>query len=174
MPIVEGWTKLTWLFWANGQRDMPVVVRQLVNHKTPQCPSQTLFSFCFPYSQAQIWIFSPLLSEKIETRLFLPFALFIVRYKCLRSETELFLWFWFHKVVIPVWCSAHILRRGGVHVRVLENCIHVTKVWSCECINLPAFNSRLSAAVKIYTCAHRHTQSQSLALSTHTRTHTCR
>lgn len=40
--------KLTWLFWAKGQRQTCQWSRPLARHKTPQYPSQTLFSFCFP------------------------------------------------------------------------------------------------------------------------------
>lgn len=43
-----GMNKLTWLFWAEGQRQTCQWSRQLARPKTPQYPSQTLFSFCFP------------------------------------------------------------------------------------------------------------------------------
>lgn len=61
--------KLTWLFRAKGQRQTCRWSRQLARHETPQHPSQTLFSFCFPSLPLSTDL--PLLSERTLTPLFL-------------------------------------------------------------------------------------------------------
>lgn len=108
--------KLTWLFWAKRQEQ----ACQWARHKTPQRQSQNVFSLCFPSVRAEIWI----VSEGMQTLLFLGLVLLTVCYKCLWWETELFLWFWLHKVVIPVWYTAQSLRWG-----VLETCSHSLHLW---------------------------------------------
>lgn len=68
----------------------------------------------------------------IETLLFVATVPFTVCYKCLWSETELFLWLWLHNIVILV-CPFREWR--GAQVRVLEDCSHVTSIWLVNALN---------------------------------------
>lgn len=92
-------------------------------------PEFVLFFFSLPVLKSIQQRSKFLAASIIERLLFVVAMLFTVCYKCLWWKTELFLRLWLHKVVIPVWSTAHIREWRGAQVRVLENCSHVTELW---------------------------------------------
>lgn len=98
---------------------MPVVTRRVASHGDTAASILKFVFLPLPVLMNRDLNFFLLVSI-IETLLFIVTMLFTVCYKCLWWETELFLWLWLHKVVIPVWWSARIREWRGAQVRVLE------------------------------------------------------
>lgn len=81
--------------------DMPVVTWQVASHgDTATSIPEFVFLWLPVLRSRDENFFLPI--SIIETLLFVATVPFTVCYKCLWSETELFLWLWLHNVVILV------------------------------------------------------------------------